>query len=54
MNQVKVAAELQRVTAEIAKSRAAMSAAKVGSRKWLAAEGELNFWQGKQAYLAAA
>ena len=29
--------------------RAAMNAAKVGSKKWAEAEADLNFWQGKAA-----
>ena len=29
--------------------RSVMSAAKVGSKKWAAAEADLNFWQGRAA-----
>ena len=39
--------------AKCAEFRAAMNAAKVGSKKWIAAEGDLNFWQSKAAMYQA-
>jgi hypothetical protein len=44
-------AEIQQAMEKRDKARAVMAAATPGSRKWLAAEAELNFWQGKVAHL---
>lgn len=35
-------------------ARAAMNAARMGTRKWREAEEDLNFWQGKVANMEAA
>lgn len=46
--------ELATATQKRDAARATMNAAKVGSRAWLTAEAELNFWQGKVANLEVA
>jgi CHASE3 domain sensor protein len=46
--------ELASATTSRDQARAAMNAARVGSRKWRDAEEDLNFWQGKVANMQAA
>lgn len=46
------AGTLQHARAECDAARGKMSAAPVGSRRWLDAEWDLNFWQSKAATLA--
>jgi hypothetical protein len=46
--------ELASATTSRDNARAAMNAARVGSRKWRDAEEDLNFWQGKVANMQAA
>lgn len=46
--------ELALATKKRDAARTTMNAAKVGTRAWLSAEAELNFWQGKVANLEGA
>ncbi len=48
------ARELAFATVARDNARAAMNAARAGSRKWREAEEDLNFWQGKVANMQAA
>lgn len=48
-NQVEIELAEAKAAREVA--RAAMNAAKLGSKKWIAAEEDLNWWQGRVAYL---
>lgn len=47
-------AQLESATRQRDAARAKMNAAKMGSRKWMDAEEELNFWQSKVAFLSHA